>query len=255
VINRPGRTRPHTQIGQHGKGANAPHNRPGNGPGGAGGQHTGPQMPQPPFQTPGVGGMPQFPNAPAPFLPMTAGFEQSRRSANDALTGAEGQYAMGQIMNPAQLGLQKQRLDTDMGIETDRLKEQLAGRGVFTAKNAAGTYGGTSPAGGGIGQTMFTRNVANPFGRQYQDLASQGANAYADQASGMAGAELGYNQSMFQGLLGSADEAMQNQPLSLDMSGYQVPNQANPGFSFQPQQPGRTRPRNRPNRHNRHGGR
>jgi hypothetical protein len=196
--------------------------------------------------------MPQYPNAPAPFLPMTAGFEASQRSANDALTGAEGQYAMGQIMTPAQLGLQKQRLTTDMGLDTSRLKEQLAGRGVFTAKNAAGGYGGTSPTGGGVGETMYTRNIANPYGRQFQDLASQGVNQYADQASGMAGAELGYNQNLFQGYLSSADEAMQNQPLSLNMGGYNVPDQANPNFSFQPQaRGGRTRPRNRNNRNRR----
>jgi hypothetical protein len=177
---------------------------------------------------------------------MTPGFEASQRGANDMLTGAEGQYAMGGIMTPAQLGLQKQRLDTDMGIETDRLKESLAERGVFTPKNAAGGYGGTPPAGGGVGQSMYTRHVANPFGRQYQDLASQGADAYAGRAGDMAGAQLGYNQSMFEGLLGSADEAFQAQPLSTQFGGYNVPDQANPNFSFQPNgRPGggRTRPR------------
>ena len=249
-----GRTRPHTQIGQKGKGKNRPHRGAGNGPGGGGGQSSfGP--------SPGVGGMPQYPQAPPAFLPQTPGFESTSRQANDQLTGAEGQYAMGQIMTPAQLGMQKQRLTTDMGLDTDRLKEQLAGRGVFTAKNAQGTYGGTSPAGGGIGQTMYTRNVANPYGRQFQDLASQGASQYGEMASGMAGAQLGYNQNMFEGLLGAGQEAMQAQPLSLPIGGYNLPHMTNPSFSNRPGgrpnggRPGRTQPRHNRNNRNNRGGR
>ncbi len=212
-------------------------------------------LPQPPFPSPGVGGMPQLPPTPPAFLPATPGFEAARRSANDQLTGAEGQYAMGQIMTPAQLGLENQRLTTDMGFATNRLNEDLANRGVYTAKNAAGTYGNVSPAGGGIGQSLYTEHVATPFGRQFQDLASQGAQSYGDLASNMAGAQLGYNQNLFTGLLGAGQEAFQAQPLSLPIGGYNVPNMANPSFTSPPQgrpglgRPGRTQPR-----HHRRGG-
>lgn len=204
---------------------------------------------QPFGPSPGVGGMPQFGNAGAPFLPMTSGFESRQRGLNDQLTGAEGQYAMGQIMTPAQLGMQQQRLSTDMGVATDRLKEDLAGRGVFTAKNAAGGYGGTSPAGGGIGESLYGRHVATPFGRQFQDLADQGANAYATQAGNLAGAQLGYNQGQMENYLQTADEAMQWQPLSANYGSYNVPDQTNQSFTYAPEKPyGRQRPRRNRNR-------
>lgn len=212
-------------------------------------------QPQPFAPSPGVGGMPQLPPTPPAFLPMTPGFEGAQRQANDTLTGAEGQYAMGQIMTPAQLGMQKQRLTTDMGVATDRLREELAGRGVFTPKNAAGGYGGTSPAGGGIGQTLYGRNVATPFGRQFQDLASSGANAYAGMAGDLAGAQLGYNQNIFEGLLGRANDAFQAMPTNLPLGGYNVPDMPNQSFTFQPEKPyGRVRPsRNNRNDHRRGG--
>lgn len=224
---RPGRA-PHTQIGNHG-------NRV-------------PRGPLTPPVAPGVGGWPTPPPRIPNFLPMTPGFEATQRGANDALTGAEGQYAQGQIMTPAQIGLQKQRLTTDMGVATDRLKENLAERGVYTPWAAESTaqapVRAQSPAGGGIGQALYSRSVATPFGRQFQDLGAQGAGQYSGLAQGMAGAELGYNQDIMQGLLQRASDAYQQQPYSLGLGGYDLPHQAAPQFpGAATGAGGRTRPR------------
>jgi hypothetical protein len=204
----------------------------------------------------GIGGYPKQPPAIPNFLPMTPGFEAAQRGANDALSGAEGAYAVGRTMIPAQLGLQKQRLTTDMGVATDRLREDLAGRGVYTAKNAQGTYGGTSPAGGGIGQSLYTQKVATPYGRQFQDLASQGAAQYGDLANSMGGAMLGYNQNIMQGLLDRAAQAYQDQPLSLGLGGYDLPHLPAPQFPGAAGigGGGRTRPRSHRGARGRRGG-
>jgi len=110
----------------------------------------------------GVGEFPKMPTPPANFLPMTPGYEQDWRGLNDQLGAAEGQFAQGQAMLPAQYNLMNTRIQNDQDLATKRLNEDLAGRGVYTAKNAAGTYGGTSPSGGGVGESMYSRNVATP---------------------------------------------------------------------------------------------
>lgn len=254
--------RPHMQIGQQGKGAGRrrPRHRPG-GPHAQGGLPTGGSTTGA-FQNPGgVGQFPQTPPSPKNFLPDTPGYEQRWRGANDQLSQAEGAYAVGQEMIPAQYNLQSQRLNTDQGVATDRLKEDLAGRGVYTAKNAAGTYGGVSPAGGGIGQSLYTRNVATPFGRQRQDLADATAGAYNNLYSQYAGANLGYNMDQYNNLLQTADEAYEAQPMGLSSGGYNVPGLDAPFFSFPPQNQGggrgggRRRPAKNKNKgRNRHGG-
>lgn len=230
--------RPHYQLGQKGKGAGRRRPRP---------RPQNKVMPKPVgttgFQNPGgVGQFPQTPPQVPSYLPNTPGYEQRWRGANDQYAQAEGQYAVGQEMIPAQYGLQKQRLDTDMGVATNRLKEDLAGRGVYTAQNAQGTYGGTSPAGGGIGQSLYTRNVATPFGRQYQDLADATAGAYNNLYSQYGGAGLGYNMDQYNNLLSTADEAYQMQPMGLSSGGYNVPSLPAPSFSFPPMGGGRRRP-------------
>lgn len=219
--------RPHYQLGQKGKGKRRPKRQGGLKPGAT------------TFQNPG--GVGKFPNVPpqAPsFLPNTPGYEQRWRGANDQLSQAEGQYAVGQEMIPAQYNLQHQRLVNDQNVATNRLNEDLAGRGVYTAKNAAGGYGGTSPSGGGIGEALYSRNVATPFGRQFQDLADARAQAENALSSNYAGANLGYNMDMYNNLLGTADEAYQMSPYGLSSGGYNVPGLDAPFFSFPPQKAG-----------------
>lgn len=225
------RPSPHTQIGQKGKGTGKPHGGggPGGGPGGGGGQST---------HGPGaLGGWPTTPPKMEPFLPMTPGFERDQRHANDQLSAAEGAYAVGKIMTPAQIGLQKQRLNTDMGVATDQLNENLAERGIYTPwganSTAANPQKAASPSGGGVGESLYRRHVATPFGRQYQDLGSQGAGQYADLAQNMGGSMLNYNQNMMEGLLTRASDAYQQQPMSIPFN-YNLPHQANPQFSGQP---------------------
>lgn len=191
-----------------------------------------------PNMPPGVGGgvgqMPQMPTPPANFLPMTPGYEQDWRGLNDQLSAAEGQFAQGQAMLPAMYNQQNVRLQNDQNVATDKLKEDLAARGIYTAKNAAGEYGGTSPAGGGVGESLYGRNVATPYGREFQDLAAQQAGAYQDLYGQYAGANLGYAQGINQALLNRANEAYELDPMGLANSGYEVPDMADPYFPFAP---------------------
>ncbi len=210
--------KPHTQIGQQGKGTGAPKG------GGKTLQAGG---------SPGVGGMPEMPPTAPNFLPMTPGYEAVQRGANDQLMGAEGQYATGQTMVPAQVGLQKQRIQTDMDVATQRMREELAGRGVFTPYGANGQRT-SAPVGGGIGQTLHQQRIATPYGRQFQDLAAGAAGQYGDMASAMGGAYTGYNEALLQGLLGRASDAFSAMPTSLPLGGYDLPDMVNPSFTAPP---------------------
>ncbi len=234
-----------SQGGMPGKGV------PGKGGGGGkkGGGKGGPLPNMPPKgggMAGGVGEFPKMPSPPANFLPMTPGYEQDWRGLNDQLSAAEGQFAQGQAMLPAEYNLMNTRMQNDQNLATKRLNEDLAGRGVFTAKNAAGTYGGTSPSGGGVGQSMYSRDVATPFGRQFQDLAAQQAGAYNSLYGDYAGANLGYAQGINEALLNRANEAYQLDPMGLANSGYEVPDMASPYYPFAPQNrpnSGKRRPR------------
>jgi hypothetical protein len=241
---------PHNQIGQQGQGTGRPKNPQLNfGPSGGGAAAGVPGAPGAPTGQPNmgtVGGFPAMPKRPPNFLPMTPGFEHAAGQAGDAMSAAEGAYAQGKTMIGAQLGLQNARLNTDQGVATNQLNENLAGRGVYTPKNAQGGYGSTSPSGGGIGQALYGRNVATPFGRQRQDLASSGAAAYGDLAGAYGQAQMGYNQSMYNALGQRANDAYAAMPLNAQMGEYGVPDMANPMFSAAPggpARPGRTRPR------------
>lgn len=204
-----GRTRrkPHTQIGQKGKGTGRP-----KGPGAGGGQTTGlpiqvGQFPKAP---------PQIPN----FLPMTTGFVRGQSQVNDAMSAAGNAFGNATGMIGPQLDLQRARLGTDMDVATDRLKENLAERGVYTP--------GASPAGGGIGESLYGRQIATPFGRQYQDLAAGAAGAYTDAASQYGGAQLGGAQDMFDLYNQRASDAFDLGSLGFPVGGYNLPHQPGP---------------------------
>lgn len=221
------RQKPHLQIGQKGKGRGRPKPRR-----------------QPDYQTPGlplqVGQFPSNPPGIPNFLPNTAAFEHGQTLANDALAQAGQRYSTTTGLIGPQLELQQARLNTDMGVATDRLKEDLAARGVYTAKNAEGNYGGASPAGGGIGQSLYGRNVATPFGRAQQDLASSAAQAYGNASQQYAEDLLGYNQQMYDLYNQRAYDAYEMSPLSMPIGGYDLPNLPGPMMT-QPLR-GRTRP-------------
>lgn len=250
-------TQPHTQIGQMGQGAGQmkPRNPyPGRDSGrpvvgGAGGKPGGfPQKTGGAKKGGGPGGgggggaavarpgafpaaPPQVPN----FLPMTPGYEAAYRGANDQLAAAEGAYAASGSMIPAQVGLEQARLRTDQDVATDRLKEELAGRGVYTPFAAESTARdpryATNPGGGGVGGALYDRRVATPFGRETQDLGSRAAQAYQDRSLGYGQAQLGFNQDMYEALLGRSRDAFEAMPLTLPIGGYELPAMAGPTFS------------------------
>lgn len=267
---------PHTQIGQQGKGTGAgklapkgalyrgdPMNGVGKFAPGTGGKQGG----KPVMGGPGGGASiakpgafpaapPQVPN----FLPMTPGYEAAYRGANDQLAGAEGAYAASGALIPAQIAQQRARLDTDQNVATDRLKEQLAERGIYTPYGAGSTAAAPqmadSPAGGGVGEALYNRQVATPFGRSRQDLGGAAADAYQGRALEYGGAQLGFNQAMFDALLGRAGDAFEAMPLSLPIGGYELPEMAGPSFSAPPNKGGGGKPgRNRNRNGNRNRGR
>lgn len=227
------RQKPHLQIGQKGKGTGRPRPRR-----------------QPDFKTPGlplqVGQFPQNPPSVPNFLPNTAAFEHGQTLANDALAMAGQRYATTTGLIAPQMDLQGARLDTDMGVATDRLKEDLAGRGVYSAGRAGDTM---TPAGAGIGASLYGRNIATPFGRAQQDLAASGAQAYANAGQQYAEDLLGYQQNMFDLYNQRAYDAYEMSPLSMPIGGYDLPNLPGPQMT-QPLR-GRTRPRRQQNRRNR----
>jgi len=206
------RRKPHTQIGQKGKGTGG--RKPRRNPG---------------YKTSGlpleVG---QFPKAPPEipnFLPNTASFERGQSTVNDNLSAAGNSFGNALGLIGPQFDLQKARLDTDMGVATDRLKENLAGRGVYSAGRPGDTM---TPAGAGIGASLYGRDVATPFGRAYQDLASGAAGDYVDAYSQYGGAQLGAGQDMFNLYNDRANDAFQMAPLSVPTGGYMLPHLPGP---------------------------
>lgn len=163
----------------------------------------------------GVGGMPQPAPTPPNFLPMTPGFMNAQGLANDQLAAAEGQYGIAQTMIPAQLNLQRSRINTDMGVAKSQLDEDLAERGV---------YGN----GTGIRTDLTNRHIATPFGRQYQDVGFGAAAQLADAASQYGGAQLAYNQSIMDALQQRAADVYSAQPLGMPIGGYTVPDLPKP---------------------------
>lgn len=217
------RRKPHTQIGQKGKGRGRP-----KGPGAGGGRSIRPQR-QPTYQTPGlpleVGQFPTNPPAVPNFLPNTAAFERGQSIANDALALAGQQYTTTTGLIGPQLEMQRARLGTDMGVATDRLKEDLAGRGVYSAGRPGDTM---TPAGAGIGASLYGRNVATPFGRAEQDLASGAAQQYSDAAMRYAESQLGYGREMNDLYNQRAYDAYDMGLMSMPIGGYEVPDMPGP---------------------------
>lgn len=225
-----GRTKPHTQIGQKGKGTGRPkpRNTPNYGTAGL------------PIQ---AGQFPKFPPQIPNFLPDTSAFEAGQGRANDALSAAGSQYGISTGLIGPQYDLAKARLDTDQRVATDRLKENLAERGVYTPFGANGMA--TNPGGGGIGETMYARQVATPFGRQYQDLAANASGQYADAANQYGAAQLGYNQQMGDLYNQRAEDAFNLMPLSVPTGGYQLPHRPGPMLTtnYSVKGGGKTRPK------------
>lgn len=218
-----GRTRrknkPHTQIGQKGKGKNKPKNV---GPLQTGGLpfQTG-QIPKPP---------PQIPN----FLPNTPGFERGLRGVDDMRSLAGAQYNFKTGMIDPQLKQQYARLDTDQGLATRRLDENMAERGVFSS---------------GFRPKLYQEQIATPFGRQRQDLAQAAAMQYGQAGMDYGESLLGAENAMFDLYNDRAQETAGQPYLGFKTTGYQVPNQPGPYFSTGGGGGGggKTRPRRRGN--------
>jgi len=195
--------KPHTQIGQKGKGSNKP--KPG---------------PQPPFQT---GGLPfqagQMPK-PAPqisnFLPSTPSFVRGQSTINDQRSQAENRFGITTGMIKPQMDLDYARLDTDQALAGRRLDENMAERGVFTS---------------GFRPKLYQEQVATPFGRQRQDVASRGAQQYADASLGYGDTLAGLGGEEFNLYNDTAQETASQPYLGFDLGGYNVPNQPGPYFS------------------------
>lgn len=216
--------KPHTQIGQNGKGTGKPKPQP---------------KPITPFPTGGMpfgaGQMPKPPPMSGSFLPSTPSFVRGQTGINDMRSLADSQYGIRTGMIDPQLKLNLARLDTDQGLATRRLDENMAERGVFTS---------------GFRPTLYQEQIATPFGRQRQDLAQQAASQYADASMQYGNDLLGAGQAEFNLYNDTAQETAQQPWLGFDLGGYSVPNQ--PGPMFSSPRPrlggGRTRP-------NRNGGR
>ncbi len=154
------------------------------------------------------GGVPPVPAAPTPFLPMTPGFEAARRQLEDQLSAAQMNYATQAQQIAPMLGLQQARVGTNVGYEDQALQEALANRGVLDSS---------------IYPELYQRDIATPYGRQLQDLALSAAGQYGDIASGLGGAQLGYNQGLMEALLNRAAEAPGMMPLSTPGNYGQLP--------------------------------
>lgn len=217
--------KPHTQIGQKGKGAGKP--KPG---------------PQPPFQTGGLpfqaGQMPkpapQIPN----FLPSTPSFVRGQSSINDARSQAENRFGIETGMIKPQMDLDYARLDTDQALAGRRLDENMAERGVFTS---------------GFRPKLYQEQVATPFGRQRQDVASQGAQRYADASLGYGDTLAALGGQEFNLYNDTAQETASQPYLGFDLGGYNVPNQPGPYFTSPRPNGGGGGGRTRPNRNRNRG--
>ena len=207
--------------GQGGGGQGGGGGGQGGGPGGGGGGQNGQRPGYPGQGTPG--GLGNYANFPAPqgpgaeFMPMTPQYEAGRRGLADEQMGQQTDIMGQQAMVDPLYQQQKSRLETNQNFDTQRMKEELAGRGVYTPYGAGGGFG-QSPdnvaaqdnAGGGIGQYMFNRDIQVPYGRQYSDLATGAAGAYGQGSTAYGDTELAYNQGLTELLLNRASDSAQN---------------------------------------------
>lgn len=200
MMNRPGKNKPHTQIGNHG-GKNRPKRVP-------------------PYKTNGLpfqaGQIPQAPPQIPNFLPSTPDFSRGMSSINDARSQAENRYGTTTGMIKPQMDLQYARLDTDQQLAGRRLDENMADRGVFTS---------------GFRPKLYQEQVATPFGRQRQDIATQGAQAYADASMNYGDQLVGFGQDEFNLYNDTAQETASQPYLGFGYGGYNLPNQSGPYLS------------------------
>lgn len=192
-----GKTKPHTQIGRANRNP-----RP---------------RQQPPWQTAGLpmqaGQIPKPPPQIPNFLPSTPSFVRGMGTINDLRSQAENQYGIQTGMIKPQMDLQYARLDTDQQLAGRRLDENMADRGVFTS---------------GFRPKLYQEQVATPFGRQRQDIASQGAQDYANAGLQYANSLLGAGQNEFNLYNDTAQETADQPYLGFGYGGYNLPNQPGP---------------------------
>lgn len=217
--------KPHTQVGQNGKGKGKPKPQPVK-PFPTGGlPFQSGQMPKPP---------PQIPN----FLPSTPSSVRGMTNINDQRSQAGAQYNFTTGMIDPMLQQNYARLDTDQGLATRRLDENMAERGVYSS---------------GFRPTLYQEQIATPFGRQRQDLAQGAAQAYGQAGMDYSGALTGLGQQEFNLYNDQAQETASQPYLGFGYGGYQVPNQPGPYFNSPQPGGGRTRPNKNRNRGGRNG--
>lgn len=213
---------PRTDGGGQGGGGGGNNGGRGGNQGGAnrGGQRPG----YPGTGTPG--GVGSYANIPAPqspednFLPMTPQFEAGRRGLADEQMAQQTDILAQQALVDPLYQQQKARLETDRQYDVERMKENLAGRGVFTPYGA-GSYqqgnvmGNSLSTGGGIGESLGRRDIQIPYGRQFSDLGTNAFNQYGGYNNQYADTELAYNQGMAELLLGRAADAAEMMPMNV----------------------------------------
>ena len=167
----------------------------------------------PPKQAPTTGSQypaafPSPPPAPDPFLPLTPEYEAAQRYATDALSAAEADYTRGVSQVQPWLDLQLGRLGTDRGYAQQSLDEGTAERGIYDS---------------GVRAQLTQRDIAVPYGRAQQDLGLSATQQYADLASQLGSARLGFDQQMMEALLQRAAQVASEMPWSVPQYGYELP--------------------------------
>lgn len=180
----------------------------------------------------GPGGMPNegVPGA-APeftggeFLPMTPEYEAARRQAEDqyAASLADINYQRAQI--PGMVNMFGARTDTDRGLATDAVNEDMIRRGIYQS---------------GITPQAIQEQVTTPFSRDQQDFQLQMQQLAQELAMQEGQAGLGYNQALMEALLNRGAQLAEETP-------YSIPGQfVTPDYYREPNRP--NRPRRRPRR-------
>lgn len=153
-----------------------------------------------PQQSPLPMNVPPPQQAPPSFLPMTPQFEAGRRGAEDQLSAQLAQIGIAREQIPYFLNFYGQRDVTDKGYANNALDENLAARGIFDST---------------VNPYLRTRDIDTPYGRRAQDRTLAAEQQYADLAGQEGGAQLSYNQSLMELLLGRAGQVAAEQPLEL----------------------------------------
>lgn len=128
-------------------------------------------------------------------LPLDAYFEAQRRQLNDALMARLGYINPQREQIGADRALQEARLNTNEGVDTNRLLEQLASRGAF---------------GGGV-QVRDQGYLGTDYLRQRQDLASQVAQSLSGLSQQESEAQSQYSSGLMEALLALAQRQAASQ--------------------------------------------